>query len=345
MGDLVSILVPAFNAERWIRDTMLSAINQTWPNKELIVVDDGSTDNTFKVAKQLESTNVKVITQHNTGACGARNNALQIAQGDYIQWLDADDLLDPNKITLQLRRKDGGRDSRTFLTAAWGSFFFCTNRAHFRQDALWRDMAPIDWITTKFAENVWMNPTAWLVSRRLTDLAGPWDGRLSLSGDDDGEYVCRVVGASEGVRFIPEARCYYRIGNVGSLNWEMGRSDKRLESLLLSLELSVKHLRSLEDSDRTRAACLKLLETWLPLYYAEKPELSQRLNALALQLGGTLGQPRISWKYYPVEALLGPGAAKKVMNSWRKRKLLLQKQWDGVLYRMQGAGQNNQKAA
>lgn len=334
MNDLVSILIPAYNAERWISDTMLSAINQTWANKEIIVVDDGSTDNTLAVAKRLESETVKVITQRNTGACGARNNALTHAQGDYIQWLDADDLLDPEKISIQLLRKVGSRDSRTLLTAAWGSFFFCQDRARFRPDSLWQDLSPIDWITTKFANNVWMNPTAWLVSRRLTDLAGPWDGRLSLSGDDDGEYICRVVAASEEVRFVPEARCYYRIGNVGSLNWEMGRSDKRLESLLLSLGLSIKHLRAMEDSDRTRRACLKLLETWLPLYYGEKPEFVAQLNDLASQLGGTLGPPRLSWKYYPIELMFGSCLAKQTMNSWRKRKLLLQRNWDRFLSRM-----------
>jgi len=342
---LVSILVPAYNAERWIRDTMLSAINQTWANKELIVVDDGSTDNTLKVAKQLESKTVKVIAQSNTGACGARNNALKLAQGDYIQWLDADDLLDPDKISSQLRRKAGGKESCTLLTSAWGSFFFCQDRAKFRPDSLWQDLSPIDWLTTKFMDNVWMNPTAWLVSRHLTDLAGPWDGRLSLSGDDDGEYVCRVVAASDAVRFVPDARCYYRIGNVGSLNWEMGRSDKRLKSLLLSLELAITHLRSLEDSEKTRMACLKLLETWLPLYYAEKPEFAAQLNNLAFQLGGTLGPPRISWKYYPVEALFGSGMAKRTMNNWRKRKLLLQRHWDRLMYRMPGRSCSHQRAA
>src|SRR5437588_1977285 len=98
MSDLVSILIPAYNAERWIRQSILSAINQTWDRKEIIVVDDGSTDLTLSVAKSLESKSVKVVTQINAGACKARNKALSLAQGDFIQWLDADDLLHPEKI-------------------------------------------------------------------------------------------------------------------------------------------------------------------------------------------------------------------------------------------------------
>ena len=102
MSCLVSILIPAYKAERCIRETILSAINQTWPNKEVIVIDDGSPDNTFEVAKSLESRFVKVVKQANTGACGARNKALSLAQGDYIQWLDAYVLVHPEKIFDQL---------------------------------------------------------------------------------------------------------------------------------------------------------------------------------------------------------------------------------------------------
>lgn len=226
-----------------------------------------------------------MVTQPNAGACRARNNTFKLAQGDYIQWLDADDLLDPDKISVQLRSTDEGRDSRTLLTCAWSTFYYRSCKARFIPDSLWADLGPTDWIVTKFRDNVWMNPTVWLVSRRLTELAGPWDGRLNLSGDDDGEYSCKVVAASENVKFISDPRCYYRVGNVGSLNWNMCKSDKSLESLLLSLSLSIQHLRSLDNSERTRIACLKHLETWFPLFYPEKQDLPARMQGLASDVG------------------------------------------------------------
>ena len=68
----------------------------------------------------------------------------------------------------------------------------------------------------EFANNSWMNPAVWLVSRELTGLAGPWNPELSL--DDDGEYFCRVVAASDFVRFVPEARSYYRRWTAASLS-------------------------------------------------------------------------------------------------------------------------------
>ena len=103
MRPLVSILIPAYNAEGWIGDTIKSAIGQTWPRKEIIVVDDGSTDQTLSVARQFASKEVSVTPQANQGAAATRNKAFSLCQGDYIQWLDADDLLAPDKIEKQMK--------------------------------------------------------------------------------------------------------------------------------------------------------------------------------------------------------------------------------------------------
>src|SRR4029078_12423266 len=93
MKSLVSILIPAYNSEEWIADSLESALAQSWPNKEIIVVDDGSTDRTLDVVTRFDSKLVKVATQPNQGAAAARNKAFSLSNGDYIQWLDADDLL------------------------------------------------------------------------------------------------------------------------------------------------------------------------------------------------------------------------------------------------------------
>jgi glycosyltransferase involved in cell wall biosynthesis len=92
---LVSILIPAFNAEKGIGDAIRSAVSQTWPRKEIVVVDDGSRDGTLAVARRFASTPVSVMTQVNQGAAAARNRALSV-------WLDADDLLAPHKVVRQM---------------------------------------------------------------------------------------------------------------------------------------------------------------------------------------------------------------------------------------------------
>src|SRR5580692_5694215 len=102
MKPLVSILIPAYNAEKWLGYTLKSAVAQTWQRKEIIVVDDGSTDGTAELAKRFASKDVKVVSTPNQGLSGAVNHAIQLSQGDYIQELDSDDLLSPDKIETQL---------------------------------------------------------------------------------------------------------------------------------------------------------------------------------------------------------------------------------------------------
>ena len=327
MLELVSILVPAYNAEKWISDTIKSALCQTWLKKEVIIVDDGSRDRTLQIAKRFESKAVKVVTQANSGAGVARNKALSLAQGDYIQWLDADDLLAADKISRQLENAEDGRKSKTLLSSSYGTFYFCVNRAKLTPNSLWRDLTPIDWMLAKLMDNAFMIIEGWLVSRQLTELAGPWNEKLLL--DIDGEYFSRVVAASEKVKFVPEAKCYYRIGNFSSI---AGQANKNLESLLLATSLSINYLLSLEDSERTRTACLRVLQRELPFLYPEKRELLHEINDLANKLGGTLQTPEISWKYYLVKELFGWKAAKETMSYWARVKTKAKRNWDKLLY-------------
>lgn len=119
MAELVSVLIPAYNAEPWLRATIRSSLTQAWPNIEVIVVDDGSKDGTLAVAKSLQGPSVKVVTQPNQGAA-ARNKALELAQGRYIQWLDDDDVLHSQKIAAQMRAAEAATDRRIiFLGSIW----------------------------------------------------------------------------------------------------------------------------------------------------------------------------------------------------------------------------------
>ncbi len=141
MKPLVSILIPAYNSEEWIADTLRSALRQTWQRKEIIVVDDGSRDRTTEVARQLASKQVTVVSIENGGAAAARNHALKLSQGDYIQWLDADDLLAPDKIERQLLALGEAEDKKILLSSPWAYFNYRTNRARFVPTSLWHDLS------------------------------------------------------------------------------------------------------------------------------------------------------------------------------------------------------------
>lgn len=326
---LVSILIPAYNKEAWIEDTIQSALAQTWQRKELIIIDDGSKDRTLEVIRRFESAYVKVVAQENQGACAARNKAYALAQGAYIQWLDADDLLHPQKIEAQMTGIPDGTQERCIRTAAFGSFYFRPSKAQFCPTGLWQDLAPSEWMITKFTERAWLNPTSWLVSRTVSDLAGGWDARLSPSGCDDGEYICRMLTKVDRVEFFPDSKCYYRIGNLSSLNHN---SERALSSLFLALTLCVQHLLNIDDSPRAKNAGLQFIQDWFNLFYLGPAALVEQLEVFARSLGGRLEEPQFSWKYAPIRRVFGWEAAHSVSKYVRSRRMLTERVLDELLY-------------
>jgi glycosyltransferase involved in cell wall biosynthesis len=95
---LVSVIVPAWNAARFIADTIRSVQQQTYTNWELIIVNDGSTDDTAKIIAGLNDPRIQLINQANAGVSAARNHGISAAKGELIAFLDADDLFDPKNL-------------------------------------------------------------------------------------------------------------------------------------------------------------------------------------------------------------------------------------------------------
>jgi glycosyltransferase involved in cell wall biosynthesis len=330
MSDLVSILMPAYNAEKWIKQSIESAIHQTWDNKEIIIVDDGSTDGTLEIVKKFEAASVKVLTQENQGASAARNKALALSQGTFIQWLDADDLLAPDKVAGQMKFAAGERSKLILYSSPHGVFYHRHRMAKFVPNSLWQDLSPVDWLVINLAEKLWMNPAGWLVSRELAEKAGPWDKRLTM--DDDGEYFARVVAASERVKFVREARCYYRQSGFQQLSKRM--SAKAYYSLVLSATLRIHTLLSLEDSERTRKAGVSFLQARLPVFHSENHEAIRQMNALASELGSELAPPRFGLRSTILQRLFGSRTGKNLMTSLRRLRMEAAVKWDELLSRL-----------
>lgn len=100
---LTSIIIPVYNAENYIQETIQSVLNQTYRPVEIIVVDDGSTDQSAENIRQFQQSEVKYHFQSNLGAASARNRGIELAQGEFLGFLDADDLWLPKKLELQMR--------------------------------------------------------------------------------------------------------------------------------------------------------------------------------------------------------------------------------------------------
>ena len=329
---LVSILIPLYNAQEWVADAIASALAQTWPRKEIIVVDDGSKDNSLDIVRRFASKNVHVVSQENQGAAAARNTAFSHSQGDYIQWLDADDLLAADKIHKQLEIAERLSDPHILLSSSWAHFMYRQEAANFNPTQLWQDLSSVDWILTKWSHHLHMQTATWLVSRELTESAGPWNTKLL--GDDDGEYFSRVVLRSRGIRFAPDAKVYYRVVGTNRLSY-IGRSNAKLEAQLRSMVLQIGYVRSIEDSPRVRSAIVQYLQTWLPDFYPERPDIVKQLETLATDVGGALRTPQMSWKYAWIDKIFGRAAAKRAQLQYNAAKSAVLRSLDKAIYRCQ----------
>lgn len=312
MKKKISIIVPAFNAEKWIRYSIESAVNQTWPCKEIIIVDDGSRDSTLSIAKTYSAPNVKVIATENRGASCARNLGLSVAQGEYIQWLDADDLLSHDKISKQIERAEPGDRTSILLSGEWGKFYTNPNKAKFNPTSLWQDLDPVDWLTKKLHDNHWMAIETWLVSRKLTDNAGPWDEKLSL--DDDGEYFNRVISNATSIKFITGSRSFCRRSNIG-MSHDYGLNNHKLNSLAYSIFSSIRTIMKMQDSIKTRQACIAYLNRWAIYFYPERMDVFKHMQQIAIQLGGVIEKPKLRKKYQLLQKLFGVRVAKRIQFS------------------------------
>jgi hypothetical protein len=223
-------------------------------------------------------------------------------------------------------------DKKVLFSSEWGRFIYRLSRTHFHQSSLWNDLSSAEWIYRKMSQNQHMQPATWLASRELTSATGPWDTRLSL--DDDGEYFCRMILACNGIRFVPGARSYYRMSGLGSLS-NVDRTNKKLDSLWLSMQLHVSYLRQLEDTDRTRAACITYLGNWLNYFFPARPDIILQAQQLAQTLGGSIDLPKLSWKYSWIEKTAGRQAANRAQTTLPQLKTSLVRFWDKTMHRFE----------
>lgn len=289
---LVSIIIPAYNNEKFIAAAVQSAVDQTWPNKEVIVVDDGSADNSYNIAGSFENALVKVYTQINQGACAARNNGFAFSSGSFIQYLDADDFLPADKIEKQIKLLS--QYPEDFVASCpWGRFEKEPSEAVFITEAVWKDMLPVEWLATAWSGGGMMQTACWLTPRHVIEQAGPWNESLKRNPIDDGEFFCRVLLQSRGIRFCEEARVYYRMHageRVSTMN-----SRQSVQSMLDTFLSYEKNIKAHETSPRIVHALINNYATFMYRYYNTFPDLAaiaeQQIKLLGIKkipaVGGT----------------------------------------------------------
>lgn len=304
----VSIIVPCYNAAPWLGAALESCLAQTGATLDIVVVDDGSTDDSLAIAHRFAPRGVTVVAQPNRGAAAARNRGLEVARGEFIQFLDADDLLAPGKIAAQLDRA-AREPAGTAFSAHWWRFIHDPARPEYDDpNPLLADLSPRDYLLRYGSVNCMMHPAAWLLPRAVVDAAGPWDERISLN--DDGEFFSRIVTAATHIAYCPDARSLYRSGQPGNLSSQ--RSRRHLESAHLALQLIIDEMTLLEDSPAMRRAAADLAQRFAYEYYPAAPDLVADAEQLARSLGGSAFRPLGSKAFLLLRPLVGWKLARRL---------------------------------
>jgi glycosyltransferase involved in cell wall biosynthesis len=242
---VVSVIIPVYNCGEALQRTMQSVLAQTHQPMEVILVDDGSTDNSYALAKQYESSHVFVLQQRNAGAAVARNTGLAVAKGEYIQFLDAGDVLDEHKIAAQvdaLKNHPGkvavcqykqfttDEELKNGIYPDQSSFIYSSDNPQDFLINLWGGKGGMNFIQTN----------CWLVPKQVIEKSGGW--RSYRCPDDDGEFFARVLLASEGIVYVPGVYNYYHIAPGGVNQLSRSRNKKYLQNVLLTIDLKHQYL-------------------------------------------------------------------------------------------------------
>ncbi len=267
----ISILIPLYNSESFITETIQSALNQTWPNIEIIIVDDGSTDNSYSIAKSFASDKIKVYQQSNSGACAARNLAFEKSIGEYVQYLDADDLLAPDKIEKQMLLLSQHKPN-SIASGIWGRFHNDLSDTKWEQQSINKSYpTPINWLMDSWNGLGMAQTSVWLTPRHLIAQAGPWNTQLKIN--QDGEFFSRVLMQASSIVFCEDAKVYYRSGNTGSIS-QSNKGEAKAASLLHSYYLYQENVKAHYNNINIRKALGQNYLNFMYQYHGSFPALS-----------------------------------------------------------------------
>ncbi len=320
----VSIIVPLYNAEDYISATLDSLLSQSWARFEIIVVDDGSMDNSLEIVKSFPDRRIKIVCQQNCGAAIARNTGLEHAKGEFIQFMDADDLLSAEKIELQLTAL--GNNPEKVALCNYIEFFDVDDILEKsvpenQKNFILSTDSPADFLLNLWGANGSSNfiqTNSWLVPRNLIDKAGMW--RKYRCPDDDGEFFTRLLLASKGIVYVPAALNYYRrFLSEGNLSNQ--RSNHALKNSLLTIDLKKKYIENHLSSININRAFARQYMNFAVYNYLNNKKLSKLAERKYKALDVKASPPLIGgWFIQRMARIFGWKFAlrlKQVMNSLR----------------------------
>ncbi len=287
---LVSIIIPLYNSECFLNETLNSVLSQTYKNIEVILIDDNSTDGSLNIGLNFQKQHPpKILLYKNKGkgACAARNYGFELSKGEYIQFLDADDMLSPDKIERQVKALEE-QPGCIAVCETWHFKNTIQEAINSDKEYLFSTTKPEDFFIQLWGGNELLpnmiQTSAWLTPRGLIERNGLWD--TSLEKDQDGEFFARIALNSKGIVYIPEIKNYYRKHTKGK-NIAGQKQKIHLESNLRSTSLKEQYLLNSTNSKYANKAMasqylIVAIDAW-PRY----KDITKQALTKVKQLGGT----------------------------------------------------------
>ncbi len=264
---------------------MASLQAQTYKHIEVIVVDDGSNDDTASVVSQSKFPNLILLHQDKKGAGAARNLAYKSSKGKYIKFLDADDLINPEAIEKQVELAE--KHPESIISGKWGRFYNTDiNTFKLNPEKVWRDMNSQDWIIESWEEGANMTqPGIFLIPRMLIEKAGLWVAHLSKGPCDDMEFFTRIMLAANGVKFCNESTLYYRSGLNNSLSGL--KENESFEWFYQTMDMATAQLLKLNNTQRAKLAAAVQFKLLMFKAYNHNNDVSNAAAKKVKELGGS----------------------------------------------------------
>jgi len=271
----VSVIIPTYNRANWLPETVASILNQTQPPLEILIIDDGSTDDSAAVCATFPET-VRYIRQQNAGVSAARNRGMREAKGKWIAFADSDDPWEPTKLEVQLKVMEVVPEAKWSITGctvidlegrsvqgtqSWSRVF-----AAFKGGAIDPDQHFANWLKKTeiavgaerhqvywgdsygllFLGNVVL-PSSALILKELANRVGGFDETFRLA--EETEFFHRV-SASAPVAIVMSSLAHYRIGQAISLISPVNMV-RIVENALVSLDRAVQLRGTLSGQERS----------------------------------------------------------------------------------------------
>ncbi|MCW6037046.1 glycosyltransferase [Spirulina subsalsa FACHB-351] len=220
---IISVIIPAYNAETTIQATAESVLNQSFKDLELIIINDGSTDKTVEVVSSLLDERIHLLSYPNSGPQKSRNRGVEVATGDYLAFLDADDLWTTDKLESQLTALQKNPDCA--VAYSWTDFIDefgnkLPGGQHFRfKDNVYEQLLLGDFIGSG------SNP---LIRKDALLAVGPFDE--SLLGGQDWEMWIRLA-SKYPFALVPKTQVFYR-QSIGSWSANLERQERGYKQVI-----------------------------------------------------------------------------------------------------------------